>query len=385
MIPDLIEPEEVTDLLRLLVRTPSVTGEERAVAEVVAAWLRERGVEARLVEAEPGRPNVIAAFGSGRPGLVLNGHYDVVPVGAGWTRDPWGGEIEDGRLYGRGAADMKAGVACAMVAFVAATRAVREPLGRLLLTLVIDEEDAGRGTRAVIRDGLDCDWAVVCEPTDLVAVRAARGNCYLDVTVSGVSAHAGNPDLGVNAIHAGAEVVRRVVEFDRELQRRTHPLLMPPRTGVGTIEGGLLVSAVAPDCTMRIDRRTLPGEDGASALADLQRVLAAAPIEPAAAQVAVALTMEMPPFETPADHPLLAALRACAEEAGARPAEPIGATYATDAGFIARDAGLPVVVFGPGSVTEAHRPDESVPLADLPVAARTYALLAERILTGRWR
>jgi acetylornithine deacetylase len=382
VIDELIEPEELTELLRLLVSTPSVTGEERAVAEAAAGWLRVRGVDAQLVEAEPGRPNVIASLGSGPRGLVLNGHYDVVPVGDGWTRDPWGAEIADGRLYGRGSADMKAGVACAMAAFVACARAVSEPRARLLLTLVIDEEDAGRGTRAAIAQGLDCDWAVVCEPTELRAVRAARGNCYLDVTVTGVSAHAGNPDLGVNAIHAGAEVVRRVVELDRELQGRTHPLLTPPRTGVGTIDGGLLVSAVAPDCRIRIDRRTLPGEDGASALADLERVLAAPPVEPAAAQVDVAMTMEMPPFETPAGHPLLVALSEAAAAAGAPDGEPIGVTYATDAGFLDRDGPVPVVVFGPGSVTEAHRPDESVPLADLPIAARTYAHLAHRVLTG---
>jgi acetylornithine deacetylase len=359
-----------------------VTGEEAAVAEVAAGWLRAHGVEAHVVEAAPGRPNVIASIGTGPRGLVLNGHYDVVPVGDGWTRDPWGAEIADGRLYGRGSADMKAGVACAMAAFVACARAVPNPQARLLLTLVIDEEDAGRGTRASIAAGLDCDWAVVCEPTELRAVRAARGNCYLDVTIAGVSAHAGNPDLGVNAIHAGAQVVERVVALDRELQTRTHPLLTPPRTGVGVIEGGLLVSAVAPDCAIRIDRRTLPGEDGASALADLQRVLAATPIEPPEAQVSVEMTMEMPPFETPAGHPLLAALSAAAREAGAPAGEPVGVTYATDAGFIDRDGRIPVVVFGPGSVTEAHKPDESVPLADLPIAARTYALLAHRVLTG---
>lgn len=382
MIADLIEPEELTELLRLLVSTPSVTGEEAAVAGVAAGWLRARGVEANIVEAAPGRPNVIASIGTGPRGLVLNGHYDVVPVGDGWTRDPWGAEIADGRLYGRGSADMKAGVACAMAAFVACARAVPNPRARLLLTLVIDEEDAGRGTCASIADGLDCDWAVVCEPTELRAVRAARGNCYLDVTIAGVSAHAGNPDLGVNAIHAGAQVVERVVALDRELQTRTHPLLTPPRTGVGVIEGGLLVSAVAPGCAIRIDRRTLPGEDGASALADLQRVLAAPPIEPREAQIDVEMTMEMPPFETPAGHPLLEALAAAAQEAGAPAGEPVGVTYATDAGFIDRDGRIPVVVFGPGSVTEAHKPDESVPLADLPIAARTYALLAHRVLQG---
>ena len=382
MIADLIEPEELTELLRLLVSTPSVTGEEQAVAEAAAGWLRDRGVDARIVEAAPGRPNVIASIGSGPRGLVLNGHYDVVPVGDGWTRDPWGAEIVDGRLYGRGSADMKAGLTCAMAAFVACARAVPDPKARLLLTLVIDEEDAGRGTRAAIADGLDCDWAVVCEPTELRVVRAARGNCYLDVSVAGVSAHAGNPDRGVNAIHAAAQVVERVVALDRELQGRTHPLLIPPRTGVGMIEGGLLVSAVAPDCTIRIDRRTLPGEDGPSALADMERVLAAAPIEPRDAVVTVEMTMEMPPFETPADHPLLVALAAAAQEAGAPAGDSIGVTYATDAGFIDRDGQIPVVVFGPGSVTEAHRPDESVSLADLPIAARTYALLAHRVLTG---
>src|SRR3954465_930614 len=129
VIDDLIEPEELTELLRLLVSTPSVTGEERAVAEAAAGWLRQRGGEGHPGEAGPGgagggggalggggpgRPNVIASLGSGPRGLVLNGHYDVVPVGDGWTRDPWGAHTADGRLYGRGSADMKAGGAAAV-------------------------------------------------------------------------------------------------------------------------------------------------------------------------------------------------------------------------------------------------------------------------------
>ncbi len=378
-----IDPRELQDLLAAMVRCPSVTGEEGAIAALCAAWLRERGIDAQLVEVEPGRANVIAAVGPGAGRtLLLNGHYDVVPAGDGWTRDPWGAEVVDGRLYGRGSADMKAGCACAMVALVAASRAVEEPVGRILLTLVVDEEDAGRGTRAAIADGLRADWALVCEPTELKPLRAAKGNCYFEVRVSGRSAHAGAPDLGINAIHGAAEVIRRVQAHDAVLRRRTHDIVSPPRIGAGLISGGLAVSAVAPECTVWLDRRLVPGETGEQALRQLERALHAEPWQPDGIVVEQWLRMEMPAMETPAGHPLLDALCAAALEAGAPPAVPGALTGACDGGFLARDADLPVVIFGPGSVTEAHRPDESVPLADLGVAAATYALLARRILSG---
>jgi acetylornithine deacetylase len=385
MVPamDGIDEGELRELLQAMVRCPSVTGDEAGVARLCADWLVRRGVPAQLVEAEPGRPNVIAQLGPGAGRtLVLNGHIDVVPAGDGWTQDPWGGEIVDGRLYGRGSADMKAGCACAMAAMVAAARTVDEPVGRVILTLVIDEEDAGRGTRHTIAEGLRADWALVCEPTELKPVRAAKGDCYIEVRVSGKAAHAGAPDLGVNAIHGAAEVIRRVQAHDVELRRRTHAVVTPPCIGAGVITGGLTVAAVAPECTIWFDRRVVPGETGEDALRELHRVLHAEPIQPDGVVVEEWLRMEMPAMETPPGHPLLDALCAAALEAGAPPAEPGGWTAACDGGFLARDAELPVVIFGPGSVTEAHRPDESVPAADLPVAAATYALLARRVLTG---
>jgi acetylornithine deacetylase len=378
-----IDSAELEQLLQVMVRCRSITGEEAAIGELCAAWLSERGVAAELVEVEPGRPNVIAEIGPGAGRtVVLNGHYDVVPAGDGWSQDPWGGEIVDGRLYGRGSADMKAGCACAMAAVVAAARSVPEPVGRVILTLVADEEDAGRGTRATIAGGLQADWALVCEPTELKPVRAAKGDCYIEVRVTGKSAHAGAPDLGVNAIHGAAEVIRRVQAHDAQLRRRTHPVVTAPCIGAGVITGGLTVAAVAPECTIWFDRRVVPGETGEDAVRELHRVLHAEPMQPEGVVVEEWLRMEMPAMETPPGHPLLEALCVAAIESGAPAAEPGGWTAACDGGFLARDAGLPVVIFGPGSVTEAHRPDESVPVADLPIAAATYALLARRVLSG---
>lgn len=377
-LPDPVE------LAASLVRVPSVTGHEAAVQGVIARWCDAHGLDARLVDAAPGRPNLLIEVGSqapDAPSLLLNGHVDVVPPGDGWTRDPWSGAVEGGLLHGRGACDMKAGVATMLAGLVAAVRAVPEPRGRVTLACVVDEEDGGLGTRRTIAAGLRADWAVIAEPTECRPVRAAKGNCYLEVRVGGVAAHAGAPDAGANAIHAAAEVVERVRALDRELRGRAHSVLTAPCTGVGTIAGGTGTAIVPDGCVLTIDRRLLPGEDGASALADLERVLAA-PLGVPGATVSASLLMEMPAMETPAGHPLLAAIEDAMAAAAIPAAAPEGWTAACDGGFLHRDLGIPVVLLGPGSLRRAHRPDETCPVAEIESVARAYAYLAGRVLAG---
>ncbi len=333
-------------------------------------------------EVEPGRPNVVARIGrdDARTTLLFNGHLDVVPAGDGWTRDPWGASIEGGRLYGRGSSDMKAGCACAMTV-MADLASARATTGAVVLTLVIDEEDAGRGTRATIADGIHAEAALICEPTSLKPVRAAKGNCYLAVTVHGRNAHAGAPDDGRNAIHAAAEVIHRVQRLDERLKTQSHPVLSPPRTGVGMIGGGIGVAVVPDRCVVWVDRRTVPGQDGAQALADLRAELAAE-TWPEGITVTTELAMEMPPLETPSGHPLLAAVDEAMRDAGLETVEAGGWTASCDGGFLQRDAGMPVVIFGPGDLSEAHRPDESIALADLTLATSVYRSLALAVLDG---
>jgi len=379
-----IEPERLYALTAELVRRPSVSGEERSVAEFIANFLGDHGFEAETAEVEPGRPNVSASWGAqAAPALLLTGHSDTVPVGNGWSRDPFGGEIADGRLYGRGSCDMKAGLAGMLLTMVAVKRRLARPARRVIFAACVDEEEGGKGTQHALGKGLAADCAVIGEPTELQPISAAKGNAYFEVKVHGRSAHAGSPELGANAIYGAAKAIEAVERHHAELRTRSHPLLGSPSASVGTVRGGFTVSAVPDSCTFWIDRRLVPGEDGSSALAELSRRLHEDAATYPGTRVEERLAMEMPAMQSPADHPIFTALAAATADAGGPTLRPGTWSAACDGGFLQRGGIAPVVLFGPGSITkQAHRPDEFVPLPQLLIAARAYALLAVRWLSA---
>jgi acetylornithine deacetylase len=379
-----LDEAQLTGLLADLVRQPSVSGEERPTVERLADFLDSHGLAVQLEEAAPGRPNLLCRWGADDgPTLLLTGHSDTVPIGNGWSRDPFGAEIAEGRLYGRGACDMKAGLAGMALTMVALKRSSARPRGTVLFAVCVDEEVAGIGTQAAIRNGLAADWAVIGEPTELQPIRACRGNCYFEVEVIGRAAHAGSPELGANAIYGAMHAVAATQRHGTELAQRRHPLLGAPSVSVGTISGGHGVSIVPDRCHFWVDRRLLPGESGAQALEELRDALRRH--MPAANELrrTETLRMELPPSEVAADHPLVVALASAARDSGA-PERPVGGwTAASDGGYLMRDARIPTVLFGPGSIVhQAHRPDEFVPLAETMAAARTYLTLAARVLGG---
>ncbi len=379
-----IEPEALYRLTTDLVRKPSVSGEERGIAELLASVLEDHGLKAETAEVEPGRPNVSASWGAEEgPALLLTGHSDTVPVGEGWSRDPFGGEIVEGRLYGRGSCDMKAGLAGMIWAMIAVKRRIERPTRRVIFAACVDEEEGGKGTQDALRKGLAADWAVIGEPTELQPIGAAKGDAYFEVKVRGRSAHAGSPELGANAIYGAAKAMEAVQRHHAELRQRKHPLLGSPSASVGTVSGGFTVSAVPDTCTFWVDRRLMPGEDGASALAELSRRLHEEAVAFPGTHIEERLAMEMPAMQSPPDHPIFSALADAAADAGG-PALPVGGwSAACDGGFLQRGGILPVVLFGPGSISkQAHRPDEFVPLSEALIAARAYALLAARWLVS---
>ncbi len=377
--------DKILALAQTLVRSPGQNppGEEAATVASLATACADRGLDVTTDEAGPGRSNLSARLAGGEaPGLLLLGHTDVVPVGDGWTVDPFGGEVQDGRLYGRGAADMKGGLA-ACVAAMSAVREAGVPLrGPVELAAVVDEEETGVGiAHYLTADRSGFAGCIVAEPTDLQTVIAARGDCYLRVAVTGSAAHAGNPADGRSAIYGAAEVVSDLERWHRELAASAHPLVGPPTWNVGTVSGGTATAIVPAECVVYADRRLLPDETGDQALAATADRIRGLGLADRGLSFDVSLTMEMPGFETPPDHPLVAAVDRALADAGG-PALPLGGwTAACDGGFVARDAGVPVVVLGPGSVSsQAHRADESVPVADLLTAARTYTLAILRLL-----
>jgi acetylornithine deacetylase/succinyl-diaminopimelate desuccinylase family protein len=380
---DAIDADEVAELVSELVKQPSPNppGAEADVAQRLAELCRDRGLDVRLDDAAPDRPNVYASVGpAGADGLLLLGHTDVVPPGEGWTRDPYGGAIEDGRVYGRGATDMKGGVAAAVVAMAAlAGVRLRAPV---MLAALVDEEEAGLGVRTMLeREKVEVAAAIVAEPTELQTIVACRGNCYVDVDVRGRSAHAGSPQEGRNAIYGATRVIDGVRRLHDELRVETHPLLGAGSWSVGVIRGGTGTAMVPDRCRVSIDRRLLPGQTGEQAHAEIEALLAELDLPASDLTASAALLMEIPSFEVAPGHPLVQAVRTASIDAGGPDLPIAGWTAACDGGYLMRDTGTPTVVLGPGSVVEqAHRPDESVGIAEVVTAARAYALCAMRML-----
>lgn len=383
---DLISLEEIEDLTRSLVSTPGENppGGEGARVAALAAACAARGLDCALTEVEPDRPNLCATLpGGAGPGLLLLGHTDVVPIGAGWSVDPHAGAVCDGRLFGRGSTDMLGGLAASVVAMEALRAAGVRLSGPVELAAVVDEEETGKGIRHYLTDQDRSHFAgcIVAEPTDLQTVIAARGDSYFEYAVHGRSAHSGKPSEGVNAVYGAAAVVTDLENWHHELADLSHPLVGPATWSVGRIRGGTGTSIVPAECLVVADRRLLPDESGSEVLDAVTKRVASLGLDRQGVSVDVRMTMEMPGFETPADHPFVVAADHALAAAGG-PCLPLGGwTAACDGGFVARDAGLPVVVLGPGSVaTQAHRADESVALDELLVAARAYALAAMRVL-----
>jgi acetylornithine deacetylase len=355
--------------------TPGAAGEVECVA-LLRRVLDEWGFRTEVHEALPGRPNLLARVGAATAPrrLMFSGHLDVVGVD-GMTHPPFEGEVRDGRLYARGAADMKGGVA-AMCA--AAWRAAQGPLdGEIVVALTADEEYESVGTRAMLERGVRADAAIVGEPTRLEIMPAHRGFVWIEVEVSGRAAHGSRWDVGVDAIrHAGL----LLSELDRvdaeELPRREHPLLGRASLHASTIAGGIGMSTYPDRCVVRLERRTLPGERGEEVIAEIERACAVVRERRPSFVAEVRLLMTQGPsdvaLDAPIVHALTDALRACDE-----PVRVAGMSAWTDAALL-NAAGIPAICFGPGDISLAHAAEEYIPLDEIDRAVSVLDILARR-------
>jgi acetylornithine deacetylase/succinyl-diaminopimelate desuccinylase family protein len=373
-------PSAARSILEQLVRIPSATGHEQAVAQALAGRCESAGLEVELQDVEPGRPNVIARWKVGRgPRLLFTGHLDTVPVGEGWSRDPFGAEVEGDRLYGRGACDMKGGLAAMLGAIEELRARGAEPAGDVTLAAVVGEEEDSAGTRALIARGVEADWAVLSEPTAMALVVANRGLMNYRLIVKGVSVHASSPELGRNAITAAARLVRELENLGDGLANRHHRLFGPPSLTVGTIHGGTRPYVVPDRCEVEVDRRVNPGETRRQVVAELEEAIARTRLQVPRLEVDLEVGPDYLAFEIPEEHELVGSMVAAMASAGL-PRRISAWRAASDAGFLVHTAGIPCVLFGPGDIEQAaHRPDEWIGLKDLEVAQRVF----ERLMLGR--
>jgi acetylornithine deacetylase len=343
---------QLCDLLAELVAIDSVNptlvpggaGEERIVRHI-ADWLRARGFEVELQETgQPGRPNAIGVLrgtGGGRS-LMLNGHVDT--VGAAGMEDPHGSRIADGRLYGRGAMDMKGGVAAMLHA--AARAAEDRRAGDVIVAAVVDEEHSSIGTEAALRS-YRADAAIVTEPSAMAVTLWHRGFVWVDVEVDGVAAHGSRPQEGVDAIAKMGSILVGLEELGRSLAAGpAHPMLGTGSVHASLIEGGQELSSYPAACRLQLERRTIPGEDAALVLGEIEAIIARAAQADPALRARAAVTFERKPFEEDRAADIVVAVADAVREVTG--AEPVYESHPAwmDAALISA-AGIPVVVVGP--------------------------------------
>ena len=390
-----IDGEEVVELTRALVRIPSVYrpddpgATEQQVANFVETWLRREGFRVEVQPVAPGRPNIIGWLGEKRPGqrsLLLEGHMDVVTEGDArqWSFPPFGAELSDGRIYGRGAADMKGGLAAAMVAAAAFLRASVEPAGKLVLGALVDEEDRMLGVRHLVTTevGRELDAAIICEPEENELCLVQRGVVWARFRVRGRMAHGAMPEAGINPISALGSLLREAPALERRLRNRCERsrYLRPPTVTPTIVQApprgvGLPQSNVIPALgELTLDVRVTPGIGASELGAELDALCRAAearhpgvkidwePIN----QFRLATRVER-------EEPIVQAMAIAVRQVLGRRPRWGGVPGSTDGTILRMELGLPIVTCGPGNRLIPHQADEYVEVAELLDAARIYA------------
>ena len=374
-----IKKKELVDLTIQLVQTSTENppGNEKVAAQFLKPLLSTMGFKAKILLSPKGRWNLIAEKRWGRGGrtLLFNGHLDVVPAGepSQWKYPPFQGKLSRGRIYGRGASDMKSGIASFLHALSMIDRSkISLDQGAIILHLVSDEESHGHQGMGFLtqRGGIHGDAALVGEPTDLHPVIAHKGALWLRMSTFGKSAHSAKPHLGVNAIGKMMALIDRLNSIPWE---REHPLLGKPTLSIGTIRGGTKINVVPDRCDIEVDRRMLPGEKREDVLGEMKKILDLIQSQDPLFQYRME---EMDFAEASEVDPeveiVKIGVQAIEKVMGKKP--PLRAFSGfTDSRFYINQCHIPTLIFGPGDTSQIHTVDESVEVEALIQAAHIYA------------
>lgn len=342
------------------------------LANVLTAW----GFDTQLAVAAPGRPNLIARIGpTGSPALMFAGHLDTVGV-EGMIHSPFGADVHDGRIFGRGSADMKSGVAAMCSAAALAFDASGGGGARqIIIAAVADEEYASVGMRALVASGVTADAAILTEPTRLAICPAHRGFVWAEIEFTGRAAHGSLYDLGVDAIRHAALVLAELDELEATILPQTkHPLLGRGSLHASRISGGSGLSTYPDRCDFVIERRTLPGETAETTITELREACDRVRAKRPELLAEVRLIEAQSPSDVSVDAPVVAMLRRALVAEGAQPSIE-GMSAWTDAAVL-NDAGIPAICFGPGDIGLAHAAEEFVPIEEIERATVVLTRLA---------
>lgn len=396
--------DHAIDFLRRMISIPSVTGDEAAVQKFVAQHMEGIGLDVDMWETDwealkkhPGyrpvargyenRPNIVGTYkGTGRGrSLLLNGHTDVIPVGdgTGWTDDPWSATIRDERIYGRGSADMKSGVAAHILAVEFLGRLGLRTKGDVYINVVIDEEVSGHGTLDTVIRGYHADAGISGETSDLAIQPACIGRIWFEIAVQGKPAGVQKRYEGISGIELGYKVVKAVQEMeDERVATVTHPLYPSAIDSlpclIGSFQAGNYPSAFPDSALLKGSIGTVPGEDHEGVkrrLVDKIAELAASdPWMKDHPPVVRFVGYDAEASEIAHDHPIVTLLQRVYEEHTGRKPEISGRQGAADTRFLNKYANTPTVIFGPGSTSVMHANDEYVSIEDFMTAIKVMAL-----------
>jgi succinyl-diaminopimelate desuccinylase len=376
-----IEKKELVDLTIQLVQTPTENppGNEKVAAQFLKSILPKMGFKVKILLSPKGRWNIVAEkrWGKGGRTLIFNGHLDVVPAGdpSQWKYLPFQGKLYKGRIYGRGASDMKSGIASFIHALSMIDRSeISLHQGAVILHLVSDEESHGHQGMGFLtqRGGIQGDAALVGEPTDLRPVIAHKGALWFRISTFGKSAHSAKPHLGVNAIEKMIKLMDRLNSLPLE---KEHPLLGKPTLSIGTIQGGTKINVVPDRCEIEVDRRMLPGEKKKEVLGEMKEILDSLQSQDSLFQYRMdEIDFAEPSEVDPEEEIVRVGVEAIQEVVGKKP--PLRAFSGfTDSRFYINQCHIPTLVFGPGDTNQIHTTDESVEVEALVHAAHIYGLI----------
>lgn len=373
------------DLTESLVAIPSVNPElatspgENPVADYVASHLESLGAVVEEQEVVRGRSNVLGTIAGGKPHtLVLEAHLDTVPL----PESPMPTGISGNLLWGRGSCDTKASLAAMLCAM---ERVAQEPerYPTVILAGAVDEEFVMKGAQALANRIQGVDGIIIGEPTDLRTVRAHNGCVRFRITVKGRTAHTSRALLGRNAIVDASRLVTTLADgLCLELADRQHPLTGQGLLSATIVEGGIAPNVVPDTCVVTFDRRLVPGETLESALAEVAAVLAEIRETQGIDAQQSESWLELPPVEVDAESPLVKVGLSAELSAGASTAHACGVPYCTDANVLTGGAGIPSIVFGPGSIDQAHAPEEWVDVRQIRQAVDSYLFMLENFGEG---